>query len=204
MSLRNGSLQVNGLFLKSIITSAYGVREVLISGLPVWAEEARYDIQARTSDAGPGTPEALSREQRRALMAAMLEDRFHLKVHIATKTLPVYDLVLAKGGPKFSESAGEPHVDARKNEFTAIASTALTVSYLLEEIVDRTVIDRTGLTSRYDFHVRWSPETAGSPDSDALPSIFTALQEQLGLKLQPGKGLVQTLVVDHIERPGEN
>jgi uncharacterized protein (TIGR03435 family) len=203
MSLRNGSLEVSNLFLKSIITSAYGVREVLIFGLPGWAEEARYDIRARITDADPKTDD-LSREQRRALMAALLEDRFHLKVHMATKTLPVYDLVVAKGGRKFSESAGERNVDARKNEFTATGSPALTVSYLLEDVLDRTVVDKTGLKGTYDFHLRWSPEMAGTPDSDALPSIFTALQEQLGLKLQPNKGPVQTLVVEHIDRPTEN
>ncbi len=114
MSLRDGSLQVNNLLLKSLITSAYGVREVLIFGLPGWAEKARYDIRAKVTDADPKVMDGISREQRRALMAAMLEDRFHLRLHAVTKNLPVYDLTVARGGPRFSESVRpgvEPHLE---------------------------------------------------------------------------------------------
>jgi uncharacterized protein (TIGR03435 family) len=203
MSLRNGSLEVDNLLLKSLITSAYGVREVLISGLPLWAEQARYDIRAKITDARPPMPDNLSREQRRALMAALLEDRFHLKVHIIAKTLPVYNLVVVRGGPKFSASTGEPHMDVRRNEITATASQVLSLSYVLEEIVERTVIDKTGMQGTYDFHLRWAADQPGAADSE-FPSLSTALQEQLGLKLQPGKGPVNTLIVDHVERPAKN
>jgi bla regulator protein BlaR1 len=207
MSLRDGSLQVNNLLLKSLITSAYGVREVLIFGLPGWAEEAHYDIRAKVTDADPKVLDGMSREQRRALMAAMLEDRFHLKLHPVMKTLPVYDLVVASGGPKFRESLRhgvEPHLEVRKTEFSATNASILGLSYFLEEVVERTVIDKTGLSGTYDLHLQWAPDLTGVPDSDTLPSIFTALQEQLGLKLQPDKGPVKTLIVDHIERPSEN
>lgn len=207
MSLKGGSLQVNNLLLKSLITSAYRVREVLIFGLPVWAEEARYDIRGRITEADPKALEDLSREQRRALMAAMLEDRFHLKVHAVTKNMPVYDLVVASGGPKFGESVRrgtEPHLEIRKAEYSASNGSILGLSYFLEEIVERTVIDKTGLIGAYDLHLQWAPELAGGADGDTRPSIFTALQEQLGLKLQPSKGPVKTLVVDHVERPSEN
>jgi bla regulator protein BlaR1 len=209
MSLRDGSLQVNNLLLKSLITSAYGVREVLIFGLPGWAEEARYDIRAKVTDADPKVLDGISREQRRALMAAMLEDRFHLKVHAVTKNLPVYDLMVARGGPRFSESVRhvvepQPHFEVRKTEFRATEASILGLSYVLEEVVERTVIDKTGLTGAYDLHLQWAPDGTGAPDSDTLPSIFTALQEQLGLKLQPNKGPVKTLLVDHLERPSEN
>jgi len=208
MSLREGSLQVNNLLLKSLITSAWGVREVLIFGLPGWAEQARYDIRARVTDADPKLLDGInSREQRRALMAAMLEDRFHLKVHAVTKDLPVYDLVVATGGPRFSESVRhgvEPHLEIRKAEYSATDTSILGLSYFLEEIVERTVIDKTGLTGAYDLHLQWAPDLTGAPDSDTFPSIFTALQEQLGLKLQPRKGPVKTLLVDHLERPSEN
>jgi uncharacterized protein (TIGR03435 family) len=207
MSLRDGSLQVNNLLLKSVITSAYGVREVLIFGLPGWAEEARYDIRAKVTDADPKVLAGISREQRRALMAAMLEDRFHLKVRAVTKNLPVYDLMVARGGPRFSESVRhgvEPRVEVRKTEFSATDASILGLSYLLEEVVERTVIDKTGLTGAYDLHLQWAPDVTGAPDSDAFPSIFTALQEQLGLKLQPNTGPVKTLFVDHLERPSEN
>lgn len=205
MSLRNGTLQVNDLFLKSIITSAYGIHELLIFGLPAWAEGARYDIRAKVTDADPKMADGMSREQRRALMAALLEDRFHLKVHVVTKMLPVYDLVVDRDGPKFRESrASEPHVDVRKTEYTAAAASMPGLASFLEEVVGRTVVDKTALTDRYDLHLRWAADTAGAADSDTLPSIFTALREQLGLKLQASKGPVKTLVVDHVERPAEN
>lgn len=207
MSLRDGSLQVNNLHLNSLITSAYGVREVLIFGLPGWAEEARYDIRAKVTDADPKALDGNSREQRRALMAAMLEDRFHLKLHAVTKTLPVYDLMVAKGGPRFSESVRngiETHLEIRRTEYSATGGSILGLSYFLEEIVERTVIDKTGLTGAYDLHLQWAPDLTGAPDSGTFPSIFTALQEQLGLTLQPNKGPVKTLLVDHLERPSEN
>ena len=207
MSLRHGSLQVNNLHLKSLITSAYGVREVSIFGLPGWAEEARYDIRAKVTDADPKLLDELSREQRRALMAAMLEDRFHLKLHEVTKIRPVYDLIVARGGPRFSESVRhgvEPHMEIGRTEYSATNASIPGLSYFLEEVVERTVIDKTGLTGAYDFHVQWMPDLTGTPEGDTLPSIFTALQEQLGLKLQPSKGPVKTLFVDHVERPSQN
>jgi uncharacterized protein (TIGR03435 family) len=208
MSLRHGSLQVNNLHLKSLITSAYGVREVSIFGLPGWAEEARYNIRAKVTDADPRLLDDLSREQRRALMAAMLEDRFHLKLHEVTKNLPVYDLIVARGGPRFSERVDHgveaPHVEVRRTEYRATDTSILGLSYFLEEIVERTVIDKTGMTGSYDFHLQWTPDQTSAPDSDTPPSIFTALQEQLGLKLQSSMGPVKTLFVDHVERPSEN
>lgn len=203
MSLRDGFLRVNNLLLKSLITSAYGVHEGLIFGLPRWAEEARYDIRARVTDADPAALTTMSGEQRRALMGAMLEDRFHLKVSPITKELPVYDLVVTKGGPRFSESTRGQRVEVRKSEYTGTAVPMPGLASFLEEVVGRSVVDKTGLKGAYDFHLQWEPDPSGA-DRDTLASIFTALQEQLGLKLQPNKGPVRTLSVDHIERPSEN
>lgn len=209
MSLRGGSLQVHNLLLKSLITSAYGVREGLILGLPRWAEEAHYDIRARVTDADPKVLNGSNREYRRALMAAMLEDRFHLKLHEPTKVMPVYDLVVTRDGPKFRESAHdksgtEPHVEVRKTEFSGTNASILMLLSLVEEVVERPVVDKTGLVGAYDFHLKWTPDVTAASDRDTLPSIFTALQEQLGLKLQANKEPVRTLVVDRIERPSEN
>jgi bla regulator protein BlaR1 len=204
MSLRDGFLQVNNLLLKSLITSAYGVHEGLIFGLPRWAEEARYDIRAKVTDADPTALITMTREQRRALMAAMLEDRFRLKAHPVTKELPVYDLVVTKGGPRFSQSTREQHVEVHRSEYTGTAVPMPGgLASFLEEVVGRSVVDKTGLTGTYDFHLQWEPDLSGA-DPDTAPSIFTALQEQLGLKLQPNKGPVKTLFVDHVERPSDN
>ena len=203
MSLRDGFLQVDNLLLKSLITSAYGVHEGLIFGLPRWAEEAHYDIRAKVTDADPIVLTTMSREQRRALMLAMLEDRFQLKAHPVTRELPVYDLIVTKCGPGLSESAREQHVEVHKLEFTGTAVPILGLSYILEELVGRSVVDKTGLKGAYDFHLQWESDLSGA-DRDTFPSIFTALQEQLGLKLQSNKGPVKTLSIDHLERPSEN
>jgi bla regulator protein BlaR1 len=203
MSLRDGFLQANNLLLKSLITSAYGVHEGLIFGLPRWAEEAHYDIRAKVTDAEPTALTTMSREQRRALMVTMLEARFQLKVHPVTRELPVYDLIVTKDGPRFSESTGEQHVEVNKSEFTGTAIPIPGLSSFLEELVGRSVVDKTGLKGAYDFHLQWEPDLSGA-DRDTFPSIFTALQEQLGLKLQPNKGPVKTLSVDHVERSSEN
>ena len=161
MSLRDGFLQVNNLLLKSLMTSAYGVHEGLIFGLPRWAEEARYDIRAKVTDADPAMLTTMTREQRRALMAAMLEDRFHLKVNPVTKELPVYDLVVTKGGPRFSESTREPHVEVHKSEYTGTAVPMPGgLASFLEEVVGRSVVDKTGLRGSYDFHLQWNPDSS--------------------------------------------
>jgi bla regulator protein BlaR1 len=110
---------------------------------------------------------------------------------------------VTKGGPKFSKSTREHHVDVHKSEFTETAVSIPGLCSLLEELVGRSVVDKTGLKGAYDFHLQWEPDVSGA-DRDTLPSIFTALQEQLGLKLQPNKGPVKTLSVDHLERPSEN
>ncbi len=200
MLLRDGFLEVNNLLLKSLITSAYGVHEGLIFGLPGWAEEAHYDIRNKVTDADPT---AMTREQRRALMAAMLEDRFQPRVHPVTRELPVYDLIVTKGGPRFSESTREQHLEIAKSEFTGTAVPIVALSSFLEELVGRSLVDKTGLNGLYDFHLQWQADLGGV-DRDSFPSIFTALQEQLGLKLQPNKCPVKTLFVDHVERPSEN
>ena len=219
MSLRDGTLRVNHLPLKSVITSAYGVREDLISGLPTWADTARFDIVAKVLDPDVAAFNHMSRTERRAIVAALLADRFALKVHTLQKTLPLYELVLAKGGPRFHEHrpatpAGEtPSAQGQfkvgNGELTGSDASVFLLLSFLAETLERTVIDRTGLTGRYDYHLTWTPDNAtpdnATPANDhAAPSLFTALQEELGLRLNPGKGPVETLVVDHIERPQEN
>jgi uncharacterized protein (TIGR03435 family) len=210
MSLRDWSLQVDNLFLKSLITSAYGVREGLIVGLPHWAEVARFDIRAKVTDIDPTLLGAMSREQRRAIMAALLQDRFQIKVHTVTKMLPVYHLLVTQDGPKFRESAydgngGAPQTQkVTKTEFTVPRTSMFIFSSFLEEVIGRTVIDKTGLTGMYDLHLTWASDLTANSSNDDLPSLFTALPEQLGLTLHSDKGPVETLVVDHIARPSEN
>jgi uncharacterized protein (TIGR03435 family) len=123
----------------------------------------------------------------------------------------VYELVVIQGGPKFKPTASDAHgpntsVNGR-NDHTDLTARNLSMalfSDILSDQVQRTVIDKTGLTGSYDLALQWSREDSRDADVDTAPSIFTALPEQLGLKLQPAKGPVETLVVDHVEMPSEN
>jgi uncharacterized protein (TIGR03435 family) len=221
--------------LKTLVQSAYGIREDLVSGAPSWADSARFDIDAKVAGSDVDALKKLSPEQRRLILQPLLADRFKLKAHTETKQLPVYELVLAKGGSKLKEAAaGDTYANGIKGpdgvgrggmmrmgrgQLTAQGVPITSLTNTLSQQLHRTVIDKTGLTGKYDIELNWTPDQGSDPmfkgadgaqqrpDSapDASgPSIFTALQEQLGLKLQSAKGPVETLVIDHVEMPSEN
>jgi len=210
----NDSYSATNVSLKRLLQDAYGIREDLISGVPGWAESTGFDIKAKVVDPNLDELRKLSAEQRRSMLQSFLADRFQLKVHIETKELPVYELVVAKGGPKFHEAASSKGVaDASKtpgmwihnNELTATAIPLTSLAAMLSRQLHRTVLDKTGLSGEYDLDLKWAPEDGQDPSPDSsAPSIFTALQEQLGLKLQSSRGPVETLVVDRVEMPSEN
>src|SRR6185437_1285383 len=192
-----------------LLTTAYKFRNETIFGLPGWARSVHFDIEAKITDPDREAVKELSDEQRRAMMVALLKDRFHLSAHIETRTLPVYDLVVAKNGPKLKEAKsvtgnGEQHSNLQISgtKLTAVGFPIGALAPTLNGDVGRTVVDKTGLTGIYDFTLKWRPVNATADNND--PDLFTALQEQLGLKLVPSKGPVPTLIIDHIERPTEN
>ena len=138
-------------------------------------------------------------------MRQILEDRFALKYHIEKRELPLYDLVIAKHGPKIKESTPGGNftngMSPGKLSMHAYPMSALAAS--LSGAVGRLIIDKTGLTGQYDIDLTWAwRDDPGSGDTG--PSIFTAIQEQLGLKLEPAKAPIDVVVIDHIERPSEN
>jgi uncharacterized protein (TIGR03435 family) len=221
--------------VKMLIQVAYGIREELISGAPSWADSARYDIDAKVAGSDVDALKKLSPEQRRLILQPLLADRFKLKIHTETKQLPLYELVIAKGGTKLKEATpGDTYANGIKGpdgvgrggmmrvgrgQLTSQAVPMTSLANMLSQQLHRTVIDKTGLTGKYDLELNWTPDQGsepmfkgadGSPQrADAAPdssgpSIFTALQEQLGLKLQSAKGPVETLVIDHVEMPSEN
>jgi uncharacterized protein (TIGR03435 family) len=182
-------------------------------------DSTRFDFQAKVLDADGVDLEALTDKQLGPILQSMLVDRFKLKTHAETKTLPVYELVVAKGGLKLKatpatagdgqEMPREGMITVHRGDLSGTGMTMARLSSLLGDAVRRTVIDKTGLTGNYDVALKWTPEgeanVAGdSGATDVPPPIFTAVQEQLGLKLQAGKGPVATLVVDHVEKPSEN
>jgi uncharacterized protein (TIGR03435 family) len=214
------SFHATNMSIRQMLVYSFGIRDGLISGLPGWAESARFDILAKIVDYDQKVK--LSREQRRSMLGVVLTERFHLKDHTEIKQLPVYELTVGKGGPKFKPNpATVPGGDALPNDgpprggtginlsngTASLTGNTVPMSILatdLSEQLDRTVIDRTGLNGLYDFHLSWTADNASPVAEDAPPSLFTALQDQLGLRLQPGKGPVKTLVVDHLEMPAGN
>ncbi len=210
---QDATLTATNIPFKALVENAFGIREGLISGISGWADSARYDLKAKIVDPDIPALKKLSDKQRQAMLAQVLTDRFHLKVHKETKTLPVYDLVVLKSGPKFKESTQSVDhggMNVNNSELTGTAVSLSALVYMLSGHLNRTVIDKTNLTGKYDLHLTWAPDRpamagsdAGQPD-DAGPSLFSALQDQLGLKLDPAKGPVITLVVDHIDPPSPN
>ena len=197
--------------LKTLVSSAYGIKEDLISGIPGWANSARFDLEAKIVEPDMEALKKLNPKQEQSLMKPVLADRFQLKTHTATRILSVYEMVLAKDGPKFKPSST---VDpSGRGEGTSIQNTvftahAITMSSLADSLscqLHRTVIDKTGLDGKFDLSFSWRPAYGpGASPEDSEASIFTALPEQLGLKLRSSKGPVETLVIDHVAMPSEN
>ncbi|HWE48355.1 MAG TPA: TIGR03435 family protein [Bryobacteraceae bacterium] len=211
-----GRLNTTNTTLKSLIEFAYDVRSYEVSGGPLWLDSAGWDIVATPDQAI--NPSAKNVDSFRLMVRALLSERFQLAVHRATKELNVYALVVAKDGLKLRES-GEPEkpTDGRlhiSNGLLVGQKIALKfVAPMLAEYLGRPVTDRTGLTGNYDFELRWTPDPTENPlPTDAGqtppdpggPTLFTALQEQLGLKLESRKGPVEILIVDRAEKASEN
>ena len=203
--------------LKSILHFAFGLPENQIVDAPAWVDSANFDIIAKAGPDADAQLNNLSSDQnqlaKQQMVQALLADRFHLKVHQETRQLPIYNLVVAnpKTGPKLvaSESNGTMIDSGRKSIHIQGGddSVELLAEYL-SKTLGRNVVDKTGVTGRYDISLKWTPEDVIAanvdPAPDAKPDIFTAIQEQLGLKLVPTKAPVPVLVIDHVEMPSEN
>jgi uncharacterized protein (TIGR03435 family) len=203
-----------------MIEYAWDLRDLQVSGGPGWINAATWEVTAKV-DQPPADWSTLRNEEQarieRLRMQAVLAQRFALRCHFETKEFPVYNLVLAKGGSKLkptpTDAATKGSLDHngrnRENRAEAKGVTMDPVVAMLTQSLGRTVIDKTGLTGLYDFTLTYTSDAdAGSPTSDADPpsgpTIFTALEEQLGLKLESTKGPAPVLVIDHIEKPTEN
>jgi uncharacterized protein (TIGR03435 family) len=196
-----GKLTYANVNLKEAIGQAYKVQQNQISG-PDWLETDRFDIVAKF----PPQSEA---EKVPLMLQALLSDRFKLTLHRETKELPVYALTVARNGPKFkkSETASGITTNSSRTQWHVVAKVSMErfAEFLTSE-AGRLVLDKTGLPGSYVMTLDWAPDGAPTGTDDvALPSLFTALQEQLGLKLAFTKAPVETLVIDHVDRtPAEN
>jgi uncharacterized protein (TIGR03435 family) len=200
--------------------SLWNQEDDLIVGLPGWTKTERYDIQAKVDEDDVPKWKELSPSQRWLAVQPLLVTRFHLQFHHETRDRPAYSLVVAKKGPKLhkalpaeasADGAKSPSDTAGDNESTVTpgkivlkgSSLAALAKLLSSQGLSHPVIDKTGLTDIYDITLRWSLDDTGSSDS-SLPSLFTALQEQLGLKLQFNKNPVDVIVIDRFEKPSAN
>lgn len=235
--------QMDNVTLTMVVQNAFGLKPSQVTGLPSWSNTDHFDIRGKVLETDKDLLKKLTPEQRRPMYQAMLKERFGLAYHMETRNMPVYELVVDKGGSKLKALA--PQTDADKEEERK-AGAALSagksgptpfmgrgsmmnrrtpegfelqangvkmagLAGMLSNSAGRNVIDKTGLTGEYTFQLRWAPEdgpgAAGQrPDTaaEALPSIFTAVQEQLGLRMVATKGDVEMLVVDHVDHPAEN
>ena len=188
ISVDNGRLKYSNVTMADAIEQAYGVQRNQITG-PDWLDSDRFDIAATIA---PG-----ERQHVPGMMQALLADRFHLAIHRETKDLPVYRLTVMKGGPKFgpSEETGLTRNRGQYKSHVEMKGSMPRFADYLSTEVGRTVIDETGLKGSFDMTLDWTSDDA--PDN---VSMFTALQEQLGLKLESGRGPVEVVVVDHADR----
>lgn len=200
----------------------------LAVGWPDWTMVDRYDIAVKVSSEDVEAYHKLTSVQRSMMLRKVLEDRIKLKAHLETSPVLVYDLVVAKNGPKMMPAKpGDTYANGFKaapgqtilfeppshlvGQGATMAELASRMSDLGDWSIGRQVFDKTGVTGKYDFSLQWTPDikSAGDSDSDSGtagngPSLFTAVQEQLGLKLDSAKEPVQHLIIDHAERPSEN
>jgi uncharacterized protein (TIGR03435 family) len=207
--------------IRVLLMQAFQLQEdQQLTGDPKWASDDRWDIDARVAAEDMATLKTLNFHQQLAMFQAILTERFGLKAHHETRRLPVYALVVAPGGPKMTPATlrpndaagieGEPGVlNPGRGKETGRGTMMEFLAIDLSDQLGRKVLDRTGLTGRYDFTLTWTPDdtaTEGSAASGAPqgPSIFTAVQEQLGLRLQPVKAPVDVVVIDRLQKPGEN
>jgi uncharacterized protein (TIGR03435 family) len=242
-------VSIENIPFQMVLRQAFNVEDDRIVGAPQWVKTRHYDIQAKVAPEDAPRLDKLKMDQRQSMLLPVLEERLNLKYHHETRELPIYSLVVAKGGPKLKVSdiqdsdanskapdsaPGRPSDPGSNNR----ASTAprgrrmmmgrghvvgegtgiSMLAHLLSQQLGRSVVDKTGLTGNYDFTLNWTPDDAPPPkpgavggpprdDSgtdDAGPSLFTALQEQLGLKLESAKGMADVIVIDHIDQPSEN
>jgi uncharacterized protein (TIGR03435 family) len=219
--LPGGKLSATNINLKRLIAVAYSATDFQIFGNLNWLESQRFNMEAEA----PGPAEL---NQLRVMLQSLLDDRFKLKIHRENRELPIYSLILAKNkGPGLVEAAygdcgasvapeapasnGKPvspiacgTVNPGPGRISGHRGRISQLADRLSTMLGRTVVDKTGLTGIYDIDLTWTPDATVAATELSGPSLFTAIQEQLGLKLEGGKGPVEVIVVDSAEKPSAN
>lgn len=197
--------------VREMIEMSYGVHARQIMNAPAWTESERFDVQG-VPDV-EGQPDLVQFQE---IVRKLLEERFGLKFHTEKREMPRYVLTVAKGGPKMEPTKAAPGVvlpnERAGGDKTSHSLQMENVSMgdlvrALQGELDRPVVDETGVKGKYDFTLKWlrADVVATAEDADsALTGIFTAIQEQIGLKVEPSKGEVDAMLIDHVERPEAN
>lgn len=218
---RGGGIRIQGhqfsatnLSVGNLLLIAYGMHPTQLIGAPDWIDKERYDVLGK-----PDVEGQPNQKQMQALIQHLLADRFSLRFHHEKRELSVYLMVVGKTGAKVTVAEGDPKEDPgmySTGPFTVFAKNATMADfagYLQRGVVDRPVLDQTGLTGHYDFGMVWRPEVplggAGNapqlpPDIESREDIFSAIQQALGLKLEATKTAADVMVIDHLEKPSEN
>jgi uncharacterized protein (TIGR03435 family) len=235
-------ISFDGVSTQMLLLRAFGVEADRVINVPNWTKSDAYDIEGRISDADIPSWEKLTRVQKSVALLPLLMDRFHLRFHRENRDLPVYDLVVARSDRKVNEpklreaKLGDTYPNGLKGpdgpigrpdtswiEPGKITGQGIPIAELIRLLSyvepGRTIFDKTGLTGKYDFVLRWTPSDTSpisvngiegrKPENDNVletsgASLFTALQEQLGLKLELKRGPVDAIIIDHIEPPSKN
>jgi uncharacterized protein (TIGR03435 family) len=218
-SFRGRSVITINTSMNDLVTFAYGLHTKQIIGAPDWFSTDQFDIDA-VPDVG-GQPNLM---QLRLVVQSLLSDRFKLAFHHEQKELSAYLVTVSPGGPKLTKSTASPN-DPPAFFFRGLGDLTVRNMDMKEfaqgmqgSVTDKPVIDQTGLTEKYDFTLKWTPDdsqfatfrSAGAPppppteDPNAPPSLYTAIQEQIGLKIGPGKAPDDAIVIDHVEKPSAN
>ncbi len=202
--------------LYDLISFAYGVHSKQVIGTPAWADSDKFDIDAEPD--GEGAP---SDKQWKSMLQKLIVERFKLTFHHDKRELSVYVLSLAKTGQKMTKSEGDPNGlpglffrqlgdlnvrNANMADFSGLMQSA---------VLDRPVLDQTGITGRWDFTLKWTPDDSQfsgmgaripppTDSANAPPNLYTAIQEQVGLKLEATKAMADVMVIDQVEKPSDN
>jgi uncharacterized protein (TIGR03435 family) len=212
-AIQNGSFGVDfppggrftgrNLTVHKLLRMSYRLEDYQISGGPNWIDSAGFDIQARGA-AGSGEP---PREKVLQMIQVLLADRFHLAIHRETRQLPIYALLAGKTGPRMqaAESGAVADGTLRMGQLSTKRMSMASLASILTFDLKRPVRDETGLKGDFAFTLEWTRGLGEFDDAGSgRPSLFTAVQEQLGLKLESTKGPVEVVVIDRVEMPSEN
>jgi len=197
-----GRLIARNMDVWDLVRLAFGLRDSQMAGGPAWIKSEGFDIQATASATGTG----VARPRALQMLQTLLEDRFHLRWHYQMREMAVYALRIAPGGPKLALAKEGRSGRMQMGDLSVPSMTMESLCQILEHETRRLVIDQTELKDSYAIKVQWARDAAkGTSEPDtSRPSLFTAVQEQLGLQLESARLAVKVFVIDEVQRPGEN